>query len=305
MNLRIILKLALLAWLLPTDLAFADVVAGVNVIAAWQRQAGQYSDIENPERGTQYAIDPYELKGGLRTKKLMDLQYDERRTYRAIPLAALVSAYKAGAKFDMVVLHFENGMRVPVLKSDLGTLQAYLAAEACDDHGKNCGPSFEPVERHDVYAMGQDPRPIQFTWNKLVVAKPWHPVTRKVDRRAFSPWHHTDSLVGLEFVDSEAYYRQFAVGRSGGDKVFENRCQFCHGARLVGARFGWDFVSPLPLHEKRSAENLLNHVKYPKAMAERLGLQMPPQKDVDASEMKTLWLWMRDVARQRLNSYAP
>jgi mono/diheme cytochrome c family protein len=288
-----------------SETASADLVGGVNVLAAWKRQPGQHSDVENPDRGTVTAIDPYEFKRALGPKRLMDLQYGERRSYRGVPLADLVNAYKAGARLDMVILHFEGGMRVPLLRRDLGDLGAFVAVEACNERGKDCAPSFEDVGRRDVYGDTEDPRPIKFSWNKLVVRKAWHPGSRSVEPKKFSPWYHVDTLSGLEFADSAAYEAQFAVGTSGGEAVYFDRCQYCHSTRHVGARFGWDFVTPLALYEKRAPDNLLNHVKYPKAMAQRLGIQMPPQKDVGAAEMQRLWDWMRDVAKQRLKPYAP
>ena len=285
--------------------AKADLVGGVNVIAAWHRLPGQYSDIENPERGKVMALDPYAIKRGMRFKRLYDVQYGEKRAYMGIPLTALMGAYKHRGNHQFAILHFEHGMQVPIRISDIKRLDLFLATETCRTRAADCTTTFEAVERRDVYGEEEDPRPLGFSWNKLVVSKRWHPGTRVEEPTGFLPWMHVGTLTGIEFADEGAYNAQFVVGTSGGEKIFQKRCQYCHGARSVGARFGWDFVSPLPLYEKRPVDNLLNHVKYRKAMAQQMGIQMPPQKDFEPEEVQMLWQWMRDVARQPLKRYTP
>ena len=56
---------------------------------------------------------------------------------------------------------------------------------------------------------------------------------------------------------------------------------------------------------KRTPETLLNHVKYPKAMAMKMGLMMPPQPDVNESDIKEVWRFMKNAAGRRLNPYKP
>lgn len=278
------------------SLARADLTGNVNVLAVWARKAGSYSDGAQAGRGRSATLDPYKSSRRLEVRKLHDPQYGETRVYRGIPLSALAKTEVARG-LDRALFHFANGMIVPLDLVRLGKSDGFLAVEICDAKGKECSVDFPRAPRRDVYAIDEDPNPIVFSWNKVVLPS--------ADERGFSPWRHADTLVGVEFVDGEAYDAQFAVGSSGGQRVFLERCQFCHGARKVGATFGWDFVDPLPLHEKRDAANLLNHVKYPKAMAQRLGLQMPPQKDVDASSIQDLWRWMRDVAKTKVKPYRP
>lgn len=284
--------LMLLALLIVATEARSDLVGGVNVLASWNRQAGAHSDIENPERGKVKTIDPYQLSKRLKVRKLYDVQYGEARYVKSVPLTALVDAAARSSDADLVILHFENGMQVPLKRDALAHLGAYLAVEACNAKGRACEPAFEDVGDDD------DPRPVVFTWNKLVVGK-------SARGKGFSPWHHTDTLKGIELADDAAYRAQLEIGEPRGLAVYEARCQVCHGARQVGARFGWDFVTPLPLHEKRPPENLLNHVKYPKVMARRLGLQMPNQPDVTLGEIEQLWRWMRAAAKKPLGRYLP
>ena len=126
-----------------------------------------------------------------------------------------------------------------------------------------------------------------FSGNKLVVAVLWHPAVAAAAQPAFSPWRHTDTLTGIELVAAQAYYRQFDVG--GGDMVqrgqavFQQSCQFCHGVRKVGAKFGWDFVEPTPIWSyHRPAKNLFLHVAYKPLDAAERGLMMPAMRFMSA-----------------------
>ena len=86
---------------------------------------------------------------------------------------------------------------------------------------------------------------------------------------------------------------------------FKERCASCYGVRMVGATFGWDVVGAIPLFEKRSREQLLHHVKYPKVQAKEMGLMMPAQKDITNSEIDEIWTLFRKLAQKPLKSYAP
>lgn len=295
--------LALAACLSST--ARADLVGDVNTLQVWTRRPGSYSDDENPVRKGVVSLDPFRLKSGLTVKSLKDVQYDRKVSYRGVPLAAVVKASKPEENADLVLLHFENEMIVPIPIAKLKRLNAFLAFEACSERGRECKSEFEEVPRSAVYGDSPDPRPIQFSWNKIVVGDRWHPDIANNEQNEFSPWLYVDSLRGIEFVNSAAYYRQFAIGKSGGDEVFRARCQFCHAVRFVGAHFGWDFVTPLPIAEKRTPATLTLHVKYRKAMAPKLGIRMPPQNDVELEEMTRLWKWMRDMSRVPAAAYKP
>jgi hypothetical protein len=296
--------------LLSSLLAFASPVSAagaVNELVLWSCKSGPYMDDLNPDKQNPKT---FAFAGRrLARRTLRDAKYGERRVYVGLPLEKILFSYRRQAYDDTAILHFENGMRIPVpLTSDvLERLDAFVAVEACTGRGKGaaCVAEFPEIAKEDVYGLQDDPRPITFTWNKLVVSTPWHPNVPVYGTGRFSPWRHADTLVGIEFVNSAAYWRQFDVGAAAGQQVFVSRCQFCHAVRYVGARFGWDFVTPLPLYEKRPPEQLLNHVKYPKAMARRMGLMMPTQPDVSLPEMQALWTWMRGVAKRPLRDYQP
>lgn len=278
--------------------------ATVNSISLWTRHAGAYSDDQNPTKGKPQSFDLENAK--LVKRRMFDAQYGQTATYRGLPLVELLKAYKRGGADDLAILHFANGMAVPVPLNpeEVKRLDAFVAVEICS--AKNsCTKEFPEVAKEDAFSVTDDPRPITFTWNKLVVPTLWHPDVPEARKHIFSPWHHVDTLAGVEFVNSEAYYRQFDLGEAGGQQVFRERCQYCHAARYVGARYGWDFVTPLPIYEKRPPEQLLNHVKYPKARAKSMGLMMPTQSDVTADEMKAIWRWMKKAANHTLPKYKP
>lgn len=294
--------LTLLGALVPQAQASGKKTA---VISMWTRKKGSFGDDQNPSKGRVTDLDLMTLK--LQRRSLVDLQYGRKLSFRGIPLVEVLKSYERHGGDDLALLHFDNGMIVPVPVSGgaLAKINAFVAVGVCEPKG-TCASEFEPVAKADAYSVTNDPRPIEFAANKLVVGDAWHPETEGRPEGGFSPWRYVDSLSGVEFVNAAAYYRQFELGDAAGLAVFRHRCQFCHGVRYVGATFGWDFVKPLALYEKRPPDQLLNHVKYPKTYAKERGLMMPAQTDIDATEIKSVWLWMRSAAlRQKMPSYSP
>ena len=74
------------------------------------------------------------------------------------------------------------------------------------------------------------------------------------------------------------------------------RCQWCHGVAGHGARYGWDFVKPVPLESWRSTRSLHAHVKFRNGEAVERGYMMPPQRDVSTEEIEDLRRWMAAVS---------
>ena len=275
-----------------------------NTISLWTRPSGSYSDDQNPPKANlqSYAFDPAHLV----KRRMLDVQYGHTAVYLGVPLGELLKAYKHAGQNDLAILHFANGMAVPVPlnASDIGRLDAFVAVQVCLKK-EACSADFAEVAKEDAFAVTSDPRPITFTWNKIVLPTLWHPEVPEARQHIFTPWHHVDTLTGIEFVNAAAYYRQFELGEAEGLGVFRERCQYCHGVRFVGASYGWDFVTPLPIYEKRPPEQLLNHVKYPKSRAKSMGLMMPNQSDVTVTEMKAIWRWMKKAAGHPLPKYLP
>ena len=156
----------------------------------------------------------------------------------------------------------------------------------------------------------EDPRPIVFSGNKLVVAVLWHPAVAAAAQPAFSPWRHVDTLTSIELVASRPYYGQFDVGGGAwaerGLALFKESCQFCHGVRKVGARFGWDFVEPTPIYSYRKpTRNLFLHVAYKPLDAAERGLMMPAMRFMSEDDAALLWQWLKAVATKPMPAYAP
>ncbi|MBM4252962.1 MAG: cytochrome c [Deltaproteobacteria bacterium] len=293
------------AFLLAAPLSAYGQAGAVNSLALWSRKPGNFTDIENPEKNNLKTLDLSHFK--LQKRTMRDAQYERDVTYKGIPLSQILSSYKPSDQDDMAILHFDNGMAIPLMLEPgvLSRLDPFLALEICETKTE-CVTSFPSIGKDEVYGLSDDPRPLTFTWNKIVVSKEWHPAVPAGKSGIFSPWRHVDSLAGIEFVNAAAYYRQFEFGKGSGEKVFKARCQFCHGIRNVGARYGWDYATPLAIYEKRSPEHLLNHVKYPKVLAKKKGLMMPTQDDVTLSEMQALWQWMKTGAKRKsLPAYQP
>jgi mono/diheme cytochrome c family protein len=202
-------------------------------------------------------------------------------------------------------------MAVPVPFRDAGAMKRLdpFIARAMETHpGGPVRAAFFPDIRRK--ASTEDPRPIAFSGNKIVVAELWHPAVAAAAQRAFSPWRHTDTLTGIELVASRPYYHQFDPG--GGDYVqrgqalFQQSCQFCHGVRKVGAKLGWDFVEPAPIWTvHRGAKNLFLHVAFKPVDATERGLQMPAMRFMSQDDADLLWHWLKAVATAPQPPYAP
>jgi hypothetical protein len=199
---------------------------------------------------------------------------------------------------------------LPLHAGTLKRTDAFLAHSLWSQGAGGTGEwttEFPAIEKRDTGM--KDRRPIRFNRNKLVVRDVWHPMVSTKGEAKFSPWLHVDSLLGMEFVDSAAYYRQFQVATNPvserGYAVFLDRCQFCHGARTVGATFGWDFVEPVPLHTYRSPDRLFLHIRYRAGDAPEKGLMMPAFKDLGPNDAQAVWSWIKDLSERPLPGYAP
>lgn len=283
----------------------------ISKIRVWVREAGDHREGGlNDPKGVK-SVSLKSLKSNQRTLK--DFQYGTPMTYKVLAVKDIIGAAGLGAGTDLVILHMTNGMIIPLPygSSDggFGKINPYLAT-AVKVAGKWSSvfpPLTKPNEPKNSLADLQDPRPLRFYGNKLVVATGYLPAAIKEGTAGFSPWRFAGSLEGIEFADRAAYYRQYEVEASPefvkGQVVFEQRCQFCHSTRTIGGRYGWDFVDPLPIYKQKEPTNLLFHVKYPKADALNRGLMMPTQKDITSEEAKALWTWMKAQAEKQQLKY--
>jgi hypothetical protein len=298
------LWIPLWAIIVSSQLLAGAVAFAASNIEIWTRGSGQHGDDADVKRGNPRAI---EQSGLTKSRlKLNDSQYKKSFTYDAIKVKDIVSGYQpSDPSADAIILHFKNGMAVPVRTDSSIFDKLYVAFAICETEkqGKGkakCTREFPDLSKDDPL-FAQDPRPVKFTNNKLVSLSTAHPYVKPGSN--FSPWHHVDTLVGIEFIRESAYFDQFDPGGPEGREVFKNRCAYCHSVRHVGGRFGWDFVDPVAVYQLKTPENLFNHVKYPKAHALNDGLLMPHQKDINEREAKALWEWMKQLATKPLKAY--
>lgn len=293
-----VLVLLSLIWAAPAS------AAEPAAIEIWERPAGQYAYNDGPSPTAVVTVDRKALK--LVESKRQDAQYGRALNYRGIELAKLITQAKPSAAVDLALLRFRNGMMIPVRLDALATLDPFVAYEFEESGSGEWLSEFPFVrESDDEYA---DARPIEFAGNKVVVVSPAHPMVAKELQESFSPWVHADSLKTIELVNSKAWYGQYAVAGGADVKqgldVFRGTCQFCHGARNVGARYGWDFVDPVPIVEHRpSAKRLLLHVKFRAADAADRGVRMPALAKMTEAQASLLMAWLKAIATGDMPPY--
>lgn len=272
----------------------------------WVRRPGSYGVGADPGRDGARSID---LAAAQQQQvRHADAQYEGTFNYRGVPLRALIAQYAPPAKLDLALLRFKNGMIVPLPFRDertMGRLDPFIALAQRGDDGKYTS-QFPPLRRH-VEGEYADVKQASFVGNRLVVSDAWHPDVAPAAQGKFSPWRHVDSLAGIEFVSAQAYYRQFdpAPETRAGFELFKQTCQFCHGARKVGASFGWDYVQPIELYTHRKTEQrLYYHIRY-RVESAQSGALMPALRHVSEDDAAKLWQWMKAVATRPMAPYAP
>jgi hypothetical protein len=286
-----------------TRAAEADSAAEAVRIDMWTRADGQYGQGQDVAKGRPLSVDLDRL--GLKEGALVDAQYGGSRTYRYVPLEDLIRRYAPSPASDTALLHFANGMAIPVPFRDTATMRrlrpVVVRAIRVDGAWASALP---PISRtNELYF---DTRPLRFQGNKVAVAEDWHPALRPGTAQSFSPWRHADTLTGVEFVRDAAFVGQFDVDASThrGLVTYEQVCRFCHGARKEGAQFGWDFVEPIPISEYRKKDvSLYYHVKFRPAEAVSRGLLMPALPFLTQQDAADLLAWIRALSAKALRPY--
>jgi hypothetical protein len=292
------------------DLFAGDATIGEH-ITLWTRAAGLHSDGRDPGR-----IKPMDFdltKHNMKVVKLADFQYGGRFEYKAVKLLDVIESYHPKVETDRILLHFKNGMIIPMPTTngyaDLKKNAAWIAVSwrliKLEGHKSELWQNrFDDIGRIDE--RFRDPAPVTFGYNKLVMKSGWHPY---VSDEVFTPFRHADTLIGIEFVSGQAYDRQYVSdknteGRKGWQVYFE-RCQYCHALNKTGPTHGWDFLDPVPIYELKTPENLLYRVKYSFHNAMAMGMQMPRQESVDLQEVTDLWNWLKSFEKVKINAYKP
>jgi hypothetical protein len=232
-----------------------------------------------------------------------DIQYPgEKMKYRGVSLRSLLDVMERNGRSDLVLLHFTNGMAVPFPIDDLEvlkTLDPFIATEL-----QVAGLWISAFPMVTKGAEGKDVRPLKFQKNKLVVGTKLHPFTTKASQAdGFSPFSFVDTLIGIEFVRSVEWYKQFDIGTTDAEKagftVFKSHCQFCHSLREVGGRYGIDFLKPTPVVERIGVQGLYLHVRYRDRDAPEKGQMMPFFKDVTKDDVTAVHAWLTLHAKAR------
>jgi mono/diheme cytochrome c family protein len=238
-----------------------------------------------------------------------DAQYGSTGIFTGVPLEALIGRIQAPAHADLALLHFGNGVVVPLPYRDraaMKRLQPWVARGMhLTDTGMTIG-AFRPITGRLTGYF--DVPVIQFAGNKLVVAERWHPDIPARAQKDLSPWVHVDSLVAIELVNAASYNSMFAVQArtAPGQALFHQSCQFCHGVRQVGAKFGMDFVDPVPVHKWKDLDKRFYwHVKYRRPDPLVRGEMMPALTFMTEKEASAVWAWLRSVADRPLRPYQP
>lgn len=276
-------------------------------IQLWSRAPGVYGTKgQDPAKVDVQTVDLDRLPQ--KTEQRDDVQYGSSAYYRGVALGDILSRYVAPPSTDLALLHFHNGVIIPLPFRDMKTMNRVAALIALSRSTKAEGPfnpALPPVNK-SVEGFA-DVRQVAFEGNKIVVRDGWHPELSEAALANFTPWRLTGSLTGIEFVDGTAYYRQFVPTAEvrPGFEIFRHNCQFCHGVQKVGASFGWDYAMPLPLHTYRSTEQkLYMHIAY-RVEYKATWQQMPALKHVSQAEAGLLWQWMRAVASAPMTRYTP
>jgi mono/diheme cytochrome c family protein len=285
-RLRLLIAAATLIFASQTPSAAANTKEGAT-IEIWTRASGDAGDQGSPHaRSRQVDLDRMRLEHVQR----YDAQYARDGRYRGAPLQVLLAQYAPDVSLDLAILHFANGMAVPIPFRDQVTMRRLAPFVAR-------GSKFPALPKKDAPF---DRRPIEFSGNKLVVADRWHPDVLSETQSEFSPWTHVDTLTGIELVATVPYYAQFEVaggaGVGRGGALFRQNCQFCHGVHQIGATFGWDFVdSPAISNYEDSPENLYHNVAFKPRNASEIGLMMPPLTFLSQAAANDVLQWLEAI----------
>lgn len=281
--------------------------SAANPIAVWIRTPGSYDQSgTSPAKTNPQTLDLDKLPQ--QQGQRQDAQYGSSAFYRGVALRDVIKAYAPPSGVDLALLHFRNGMIVPVPFRDNRIMNRLDLLIATGRGTSAQGPfvaDFPPINKQiEGYA---DIRQVTFTGNKIVAADRYHPDVGEPSKESFSPWTTTDSLTGIEFVEDSACYRQFVPDASvrPGFDVFRGSCQFCHGVRKVGTRYGWDYAQPLELHTYRSSpQSLYMHIRY-RVEYKATWQQMPALKHISEEDAGHMWRWMRATSSAPIGRYTP
>jgi len=220
--------------------------------------------------------------GARHKRQLYDAHDAKLHHVRGIELGELIAQLGAPKGADTLVLHFANGMQVPVRLADKDLIQHLFIAF---EHGDPTGAF---VTTYPLLAAPAIRCP------KIVY-------TRENDPTAL--WRHTTQLTSVRLVNWAALQALLAqpsrqLPSVAGWKLYSRNCQPCHGMGGQGAQRGPDFISDLdayrrvpPLAESDPSDQPSLHDK----VKGRVGGDMPTLDYISNSEIKELWRFLHSV----------
>ncbi|MEO6954915.1 MAG: hypothetical protein ABI321_24150 [Polyangia bacterium] len=247
-----------------------------------------------------------------------DAQYDRTMRMRGVPLEALWSASSPAADLDLALLHFDDGLLVPVPFRDA----AYMKRAVPRVIRANTANVKTPMHAGELVALRRPPtredlRPVTLHGNKVVVKDAVLPSMLPSTRGDLWPWRYADSLYEVELVNRVGWIARFDAGSATtpGRDVYVGSCVLCHAVRGVGGTMGWDFVAPYPIYsdawkkkfkgenpdltddlerEELSGRTLLRiHVRQ---RAGEMTRSMPALRGMTELEVGGLWKWLQAQA---------
>ncbi len=231
-----------------------------------------------------------------------DIQYERDVKVRGFHLRNLLGLMKPiPENVDIMLLHTRNGMIVPIsiarLRSDI---QVFVALEIWRD-GKWTSEFPTSVR---IATNAKNEVPTTFVGNKVVVGQEW-----RATETGFTPWRHIDSLTGVEFVESAAYFDQFQNKKKPktgleGRLAFIIHCQYCHGVKGLGATRAPEMTALVQRLEPKAWSKIYDQVQNP-ASGGAYPHFMPKQKDFSKKNAKGLVSWITSMRDGELSPYEP
>ena len=247
-----------------------------------------------------------------------DAQYDSAMRMRGIPLERLWSASPPEAELDLALLHFDDGLLVPVPFRDA----TYMERAAPQVVRANAANASGPMHPGELVALHRPPtredlRPVTIHGNKIVVGDPSLPSMLESTRGDLSPWRYADSLHAVELVNRAGWVARFDAGPSAvpGRDVYVGSCVMCHAVRGVGGAMGWDFVAPYPIYSEAwmtkfkgenpeltdasEREDLPGRTLLALHVRQRAGdrtRSMPALRGMTGGQVRALWVWLQAQA---------
>lgn len=278
-------------------------------VAIWVRAPADYAAGQDPGPVDHRVIGLSQVN--LRDEARYDLQYGRKERYLGLELLTLIQQHPQTKAHNLALLHFENGMLIPLPYRDAGAmarLDAFVAVRRWSDEDQRFHAELPGVEHGGPTFL--DRRPTEFRGLKVVVDRPWHPFLRDSASSTFSPWLHADTLEGIELVDEKAWNRQFEVDGDGrvkrGQERFKESCLWCHSARGIGGHYGWDMMEPVPVTTfHANVTSLYYHVRFRAEAAREQGQLMPGLKHMGEPEVGDIWHWLKAMAAGVQPAYTP